>query len=173
MKVGKKESEELDISTYPDDTVSWDIEIRLEELKATFEEILIINTYYSRYVHVSEPLRILNKKIDFLISNLKIENRTTLEKSKSYEEKKYRDSVNSKKGDVYKIIEDLTYLINNILKIPNIYIIFSEKIRNIFKIHKLFDKFNLKGSSKSLVEISCEDQILSSSNKSILENLLN
>ncbi len=153
--------------------MSWDIEIRLEELKAAFEDILIINTYHSRYVHVCETLKIINKKIDFLVANLKIENRNTIERSKSYEEKKNRDPVQSKKSDISSIIEELTCFLNNLFKVPNIYIIFSEKIRGFFKIHKLFDKMNIKGSTKSLVEISCEDQMLSNSNKSILENLLN
>jgi hypothetical protein len=74
--------------------------------------------------------------------------------------------------NVNLLIDDLVIQLNSLFLPPKIYILYSEQFRGFIKVHQLFEKKNsLDGSSMIDFENTCN--MVSSSNNSILENLLN
>lgn len=170
----KMDCNELEVSSYCDEISSHDIQIDLKTLKVTFQDIININTYHSRFPNLIELLHLIIKKIDFVMANMNEKgHKRSSSKSRSYEEKKTRDSIKSKKGNLGKAIEEFIFLTNNLFKNPNLYILYSDEFRRIFR---FFDLFNQKINNclkRSLLENEDSSNMISNSNNSILENLLN
>lgn len=180
--VFQRDSEMLDTSSFQNNEMLWEVEIILVELKNLFIDVIEINYSFHRFYDLNSSLNSIIKIIDTILKNLNTDNLNfSRSKDSSLKILTERISLNSattseKKQkanfNVNLLIDDLVIQLNSLFLPPKIYILYSEQFRGLFKIHQLFEKKNsLDGSNMIDFENTCN--MVSSSNNSILENLLN
>jgi hypothetical protein len=172
----------LDTSSYPNEELSWEVEIILVELKNLFNEIIEINSTFHRFYELSSTINSIIKLIDSILKNLNTDNlnfsrsRSKDNSLKNLAERISLNSVASSRNqksslNVNFLIDDLVLQINSLFMPPKIYILYSEHFRCLFQIHQLFEKKNsLNGTS--VLDFENTQNMVSSSNNSMLENLL-
>ncbi len=169
--------------------LSWELDLYLNDIKLLFEEIIEIKSN-KNFSELSKQLRKISKIISLLHNSLNEDkqysdmsknisnNISNNSKENTYNHKSERISVvsiasiksarkNSAKS--VSIVEDLINHINELFKPPYMYVMYSDKFRDMFKLGTIFEE---KMSANSCNMVDLDDNMGQNSNKSILENLL-